>query len=606
MSRIVSDRSLAILLELQLALTLLLGPGAPAQPRDPVLEKARQEARSEDRAKRERGMGALVAAGEAGQMLLRPLLARRLEREIEQLRGFFKSGAGKKLRRLAAARLKEARKEALAAIYDRSVYPDENHGKVGQPTVVEKVGRVDALYHPPVDALRSEIQSLDRLLQDLALTYRYVPRAGRVAVPPDFPDLKACVAWLNRTADIPSLDASSTRTRREEEVKKALRQVEEEASPGEVKVVLLLNDYRRMMGRHPLSPHLNLMRAARKHSQEMQDLGYFSHTSPTPEYRTPSMRAAREGYGGSCSENIARAGSPEGAHKGWYNSSGHHRNMLGGHRVIGLGRSKGGGLWTQMFGSGGIPGTGTEKTAGIKNWAAYLRRAETIPAHDLASHRDLAVWCRKHGLYRAMEREAGLVLERRPDDEETRRLVGEVRDGDRWLHPVQQATSSLPGLPEKIKALARLIKDRDPYVRMRTCRSLAALFDPGAEAWLIRALKDEHPDVRIEACLGLMVGIGKRVESALKGRLKDKNPEVRHFAAGALYRRGNAAGIRDLLKDAVDGTPDERASAGEAMRFIAHQDFGYAWGADKADRASAVARAVKWFKSQVDGLDIPK
>jgi uncharacterized protein YkwD len=604
MSRIVSDRSLAVILSLQLALTLLLSSGAPAQPRDPALEKARQEARSEDRAKRERGMRALVAAGEAGRMLLRPLLARQIDREIKQLRGFMKSGAGRKLRRLAATRLKEARKEALAAIYDRSVYPDENHGKVGQPIIDEKVGRVHALYYTPVDALRAKITSLDRLLRDLALTYRYAKQAGRVAVPKEFPDLKAAVAWLNRTADVQSVDASSTRSRREDDVKKALGQVEVEASPGEIKVVLLLNEYRRMMGRHPVSPHLELMRAARKHSQEMEDLGYFSHTSPTPEYRTPSMRAAREGYGGNCSENIARAGSPEGAHKGWYNSSGHHRNMLGRHRVIGLGRSKGGGFWTQMFGSGGLPGT--EKAGGIKNWATYLRRAKVIPTHDLASHRDLAAWCRKHGLYRAMEREARLVLERRPDDEETRRLLGEVRDGERWLHPADQASRKLPSLPEKIKALAQQLKDRDPYVRMRTCRSLAALFDPGAEPWLIRALKDDHPDVRIEACLGLMTGIGQRVESVLKGRLKDKHPEVRHFAAAALYRRGNAVGIRGLLKDAVDGEPDVRASAGEALRFIGHQDFGYVWSAEKADRASAVARAVEWFKSQVDGLDIPK
>jgi hypothetical protein len=316
------------------------------------------------------------------------------------------------------------------------------------------------------------------------------------------------------------------------------------------------------------------------------------------------MRAARDGYGGSCSENIARAGSPEGAHQGWYSSSGHHRNMLGRHRVIGLGRSKGGGFWTEMFGSGGLPSGG--RTADAPDWLTYMKRAAAIPARDLESHLTLAEWCRTHGFLRAMERECAVVLERRPDDPAARKQLGEERRGDRWVHAAELPALGGDRVAARIKALEPALKHEDAYYRMRAVRALARLFDPAAEPLVVRALNDDHPDVRIEALLGLMAGIGPRVESALKSRLRDKNPRVRHFAAAALYRRGNAAGIRGLLEDAEKGADDVRASAGEALRFLAHQDFGYAWDADPAERTAAVGRALAWFQAQVDGPPVPR
>ena len=583
--------------------TLLATLPAAAQPRDPVLEKARQEARSEDRDKRKAAMEALIAAGEEGKVLLRPILQRQLEREIKQLRALPRSALGKKIRRLARPRLESTRKEALTVIYDRSIYPDENHGAVGQPTVDEKVNAVRAIWETPVQSLRQELPAVDRLLHDLELSFSMLPAVGGLAPPPDLPDLAHCLAWLNQELNIPSLDESNALARREEQVRQAIQQVETEASPGEIKVVLLLNAYRRMMGRHPVAPHLLLMRAARKHSQEMEDLQYFSHSSPTPEFKTPSMRAAREGYGGSCAENIARAGSPEGAHNGWYHSSGHHRNMLGRHRVIGLGCSSKGGFWTQMFGSGGLPG-GARKAA-ANTWLTYLKRAQAVPPHDLNSHRALAAWCRENNLFRAMEREARLVLQRAPDDAETRKLLDESRHDGPWGHAADRTAQTADSTPAAIQALKLLLDHDDPYTRLRAVRALAALFEPAAEKWLIRALKDDHPDVRIEACLGLMAGIGPQVESALKSVLRDRDPNVRHFATAALYRRGNATGIATLLKEALDGPDDVRASAGSALTFIAHQDFGFSWSDDPAARKAALERALEWFKSQRSGFDNP-
>jgi hypothetical protein len=73
------------------------------------------------------------------------------------------------------------------------------------------------------------------------------------------------------------------------------------------------------------------MKCCRKHSQEMNRLGYFSHTSPTKGRESPGKRAALEGYKGGVGENIFTGmGSAGAAFTAWFHSSGHHRNMLGG------------------------------------------------------------------------------------------------------------------------------------------------------------------------------------------------------------------------------------------------------------------------------------
>ncbi len=93
---------------------------------------------------------------------------------------------------------------------------------------------------------------------------------------------------------------------------------------------------------------LKLAAAARDHSRDMKRLKFFSHTSPVPGKRSFFDRAKRFGVRAS-SENIY-TGRADGliAHTGWFHSPGHHRNMLGRHTRIGVGRS--GVYFTQMFG----------------------------------------------------------------------------------------------------------------------------------------------------------------------------------------------------------------------------------------------------------------
>ena len=106
-----------------------------------------------------------------------------------------------------------------------------------------------------------------------------------------------------------------------------------------------------MFGHRPLALHPRIAEAARGHADEMAELGYFSHFSPTPGRRTPFDRMAKAGYDFGVSENLAAVGSASSAHHAWCRSSGHHRNLLwASHSEFGIGNA--GRLWVQNFGGG--------------------------------------------------------------------------------------------------------------------------------------------------------------------------------------------------------------------------------------------------------------
>ncbi len=119
--------------------------------------------------------------------------------------------------------------------------------------------------------------------------------------------------------------------------------------PEEARCVLDLNLTRNLLGLNALRIDLALTAAARDHSKDMETLDFFDHESPVPGKKTFSDRAERfrtEASG----ENIAM-GTLDGAvaNEMWWHSPGHHRNMLGDHQRVGLGKS--GRHWTELFGS---------------------------------------------------------------------------------------------------------------------------------------------------------------------------------------------------------------------------------------------------------------
>jgi uncharacterized protein YkwD len=118
--------------------------------------------------------------------------------------------------------------------------------------------------------------------------------------------------------------------------------------PEEARCVLDLNLTRNLLGLRPVQIDLALTTAARGHSADMERLNFFSHDSPVPGKTTPWDRARLAGTSAS-GENIAM-GTIDGAvaNEMWWHSPGHHRNMLGDHARVGVGRN--GKYWTELFG----------------------------------------------------------------------------------------------------------------------------------------------------------------------------------------------------------------------------------------------------------------
>lgn len=116
------------------------------------------------------------------------------------------------------------------------------------------------------------------------------------------------------------------------------------------------NDEGQFAAAGPLTMDPILRCAARLHSQDMGQRGYFDHQSPEGE--GPSARMAAAGYmGGTYGENIARGQStPEGVVSGWMGSDGHCANIMRSQFTeIGIGfwqgDARGSLYWTQNFGA---------------------------------------------------------------------------------------------------------------------------------------------------------------------------------------------------------------------------------------------------------------
>lgn len=118
--------------------------------------------------------------------------------------------------------------------------------------------------------------------------------------------------------------------------------------PEEARCMLDLNLTRNLVGLPPLAIDPLLVLCARDHAGDMQKHKFFSHESPVPMKKSFGDRAKlfKTSAGG---ENIA-AGTSDGlgANAMWWHSPGHHKNMLGDYKRVGVGRA--GKLWTEMLG----------------------------------------------------------------------------------------------------------------------------------------------------------------------------------------------------------------------------------------------------------------
>ena len=126
-------------------------------------------------------------------------------------------------------------------------------------------------------------------------------------------------------------------------------------------VLRLTNQERAKQGLPPLSHNSALANAAASHSQEMLDLDYFSHTSPTPGRSNPQDRVRQAGANpGLVAENIFQASGydvnqiAQLAVDNWLQSPGHRRNLLdpsATHLGVGFAELNGTVAVTQVFGN---------------------------------------------------------------------------------------------------------------------------------------------------------------------------------------------------------------------------------------------------------------
>lgn len=90
----------------------------------------------------------------------------------------------------------------------------------------------------------------------------------------------------------------------------------------------LMNQDRAAAGLPPLQIDMRLVRAARIKSQDMQDRGYFAHSSPNGTTPWDLMKAQGVTYR-AAGENIAMGfTNSDAAEQGFMNSPGHRANIL--------------------------------------------------------------------------------------------------------------------------------------------------------------------------------------------------------------------------------------------------------------------------------------
>lgn len=355
-----------------------------------------RDAKDSDDKRRQKAWEALLQLGPEGAAALRPVLEAKLARDRAALEERLKGKELARLKKLVEAELVTRRQAAIACIFDPKRYPDENHGAVGQGEVDRLVGAVREVWARPVQFARQLAPELDRLAAGIEEAVVYTEAAG-FAPPPEQADVGAWLDSLAPRLERESLGIGGAQHDWNAAVAKwHAEEVPTSADEQERACMDATNDYRQMMGVPLLEIDERLVRAARKHSQEMEALHYFAHDSPIAANRSPSARCAQEGYGGGAAENIATAADGVGAFQGWYTSSGHHRNLLGGHRQFGVGRAGElpGRLFTQNFGGGDSLRGRTIEDPQI----AYLIRRRKLDVASADAHYALAVWCRANGL----------------------------------------------------------------------------------------------------------------------------------------------------------------------------------------------------------------
>jgi len=162
---------------------------------------------------------------------------------------------------------------------------------------------------------------------------------------PELPEIDNNNPVLPEQPEVPDYDGSTPDTETPE--------LPEQTLPNTVtllerEAMELVNEKRSAYGLDALTLSGELSVKARIKSQEMKDLGYFSHTSPTYGSPFDMMKALGIRYY-SAGENIAMGyRTAEAVVNAWMNSTSHRENILS-TRYTSMGIGYADGYWTQWF-----------------------------------------------------------------------------------------------------------------------------------------------------------------------------------------------------------------------------------------------------------------
>lgn len=247
--------------------------------------------------------------------------------------------------------LVKRREAAIKIIFDLKIYPDEDHGRIGQPKVDEAVAEVRKLWDKAGEYVAHLDRGIGDRIQFIQALDEWVQKYNVPTVEGE--DMSSLLTMLNKKLDLRSVGADSQDQSNIDYNKKMWdfnEKHQTQMGPEEKQVLKLTNEYREMMGYKILQADDRLAKAARRHCDYMSAKGILTHDEPdVPGMHTPSDRVAKQGYPGGAGENCAVGMADAlGAFTGWYNSSGHHRNLLGQYTQLGVGKTDA--YWTQDFG----------------------------------------------------------------------------------------------------------------------------------------------------------------------------------------------------------------------------------------------------------------
>ncbi|MFG0317339.1 MAG: HEAT repeat domain-containing protein [Planctomycetota bacterium JB042] len=560
-------------------------------PADADLAQLARDARSKKYDVRLDAYHALLDLGPEGIRVLEPILRDAEEKARKEFLSHASGSKAKGFRRKLKGMIEERRKEALKIIRDKTKYPDDAHGVVGQPLVDGAVSKLRDVWLRPGRLFLDENEEVKATLYYVREAAQYLKRAG---FQPNWYDEDLSAAYRELDEQFDGLEITfSSRDRKEiEEIYEFNATGPGSATDEERRFARNLNDYRLMLGLDAHELDDRLVVAARKHSQEMMDMDYFAHESPVAENRTPGLRAQKEGYGGGVLENCSISADAQGAFDGWYNSSGHHRGLIAnasqlgaGHSVTSAGRP--GRQWTMLAGSSNsLRG---KKPKGNPR-LVFQERKRRLQPQDAETRFALARWCFKNDMPDEARELLREVVEIDREHKKAHLLLGHVRSNGVWVTAEEKLLADVEEKgPEEVLALVgERLGAEEPSVRLAAVRVIENFGDRAGLPLLVRALRDDASEVRDAACGALARTGDAAAAGPLKGALSDRSFYVAHSAAAALWRLGSGDGVATLFKGLRSGDLNPRLDAHRKARSVFGKDFGYAWDLPEVERAKVV------------------